>query len=75
MVAAPQIPLADLVDGRTWIAHSCGGSDLVPEHGGPARLLVPHLYLWKAAKWMARARVPRRLGLVRAISRRVPSGS
>ncbi|WP_330280881.1 molybdopterin-dependent oxidoreductase [Streptomyces sp. NBC_00588] len=46
------IPLADLVDGKAWIAYGYGGGDLAPEHGGPARLLVPHLYLWKSAKWV-----------------------
>jgi DMSO/TMAO reductase YedYZ molybdopterin-dependent catalytic subunit len=46
------IPLADLLDGKAWIVYGYGGSDLAPEHGGPARLLVPHLYPWKSAKWV-----------------------
>ena len=46
------LPLADLIDGKAWIAYRYDGSDLTPEHGGPARLLVPHLYLWKSAKWV-----------------------
>jgi DMSO/TMAO reductase YedYZ molybdopterin-dependent catalytic subunit len=46
------LPLADLLDGRAWIAYGYGGRELHPEHGGPARLLVPHLYLWKSAKWV-----------------------
>ncbi|GAA1987911.1 sulfite oxidase-like oxidoreductase [Catenulispora subtropica] len=46
------LPLADLLDGKAWIAYGYGGADLPPEHGGPARLLVPHLYLWKSAKWV-----------------------
>lgn len=46
------VPLADLLDGKAWIAHSFDGADLAPEHGGPARLLVPHLYFWKSAKWV-----------------------
>jgi DMSO/TMAO reductase YedYZ molybdopterin-dependent catalytic subunit len=46
------LPLADLLDGKAWIAFRYGGKDLGPEHGGPARLLVPHLYLWKSAKWL-----------------------
>jgi DMSO/TMAO reductase YedYZ molybdopterin-dependent catalytic subunit len=46
------LPLADLRDGKAWIAFRYGGEDLAPEHGGPARLLVPHLYLWKSAKWI-----------------------
>ncbi len=46
------LPLPDLIDGQAWIAHRYEGGDLTPEHGGPARLLVPHLYLWKSAKWV-----------------------
>jgi len=46
------LPLADLLDGKSWIAFRYDGRDLMPEHGGPARLLVPHLYLWKSAKWV-----------------------
>ncbi|WP_067541614.1 sulfite oxidase-like oxidoreductase [Nocardia crassostreae] len=46
------LPLEDLLDGRAWIVHTYGGQDLHPEHGGPARLLIPHLYLWKSAKWV-----------------------
>ncbi len=47
------LPLEDLVDGQAWIAYRYDGEDLEPEHGGPARLLVPHLYLWKSAKWVS----------------------
>jgi len=46
------LPLEDLLDGKAWIATGYGGEPLAPEHGGPARLLVPHLYLWKSAKWV-----------------------
>jgi DMSO/TMAO reductase YedYZ molybdopterin-dependent catalytic subunit len=46
------LPLEDLLDGQAWIAYKYGGADLAPEHGGPARLLVPHLYFWKSAKWV-----------------------
>jgi DMSO/TMAO reductase YedYZ molybdopterin-dependent catalytic subunit len=46
------LPLEDLLDGKAWIAYEFGGAPLEPEHGGPARLLVPHLYLWKSAKWV-----------------------
>jgi DMSO/TMAO reductase YedYZ molybdopterin-dependent catalytic subunit len=46
------LPLEDLLDGQAWVAHQYDGEDLAPEHGGPARLLVPHLYLWKSAKWV-----------------------
>jgi DMSO/TMAO reductase YedYZ molybdopterin-dependent catalytic subunit len=46
------LPLQDLMDGQAWIAYRYDGDDLAPEHGGPARLLVPHLYFWKSAKWV-----------------------
>ncbi len=46
------LPLQDLLDGQAWIAYEYDGEPLAPEHGGPARLLVPHLYLWKSAKWV-----------------------
>lgn len=48
------LPLNDLLGHRAWIAFRFDGRDLAPEHGGPARLLVPHLYLWKSAKWVRR---------------------
>ena len=46
------VPLADITGGKAWVAYEYGGEPLAPEHGGPARLLVPHLYLWKSAKWV-----------------------
>ena len=46
------LPLEDLRGGRAWIAFAYDGEPLEPEHGGPARLLLPHLYLWKSAKWV-----------------------
>ncbi|WP_213814220.1 sulfite oxidase-like oxidoreductase [Glaciihabitans sp. dw_435] len=46
------VPLEDLLDGKAWIATEYDGEPLDPEHGGPARLLVPHLYFWKSAKWV-----------------------
>ncbi|MEV0406389.1 sulfite oxidase-like oxidoreductase [Actinoallomurus sp. NPDC050550] len=46
------LPLEDLLDGQAWIAYRYDGEDLAPEHGGPARLVVPHLYFWKSAKWV-----------------------
>ncbi|MFJ1763153.1 sulfite oxidase-like oxidoreductase [Amycolatopsis sp. NPDC088138] len=46
------LPLADLLDGQAWVAYEYGGKPLTPEHGGPARLVVPHLYFWKSAKWV-----------------------
>jgi DMSO/TMAO reductase YedYZ molybdopterin-dependent catalytic subunit len=48
------VPLEDLTDGRAWVVDTYAGEPLAPEHGGPARLLVPHLYLWKSAKWLRR---------------------
>jgi DMSO/TMAO reductase YedYZ molybdopterin-dependent catalytic subunit len=46
------IPVADLTDGKAMVALRYEGEPLDPEHGGPARLLVPHLYFWKSAKWV-----------------------
>ncbi len=48
------LPVADLLDGQAWVAFEYDGRPLAAEHGGPARLLVPHLYLWKSAKWVRR---------------------
>lgn len=50
------IPVADLVKGQGMIATRYEGSPIPPAHGGPARLLVPHLYFWKSAKWVRRLR-------------------
>ncbi|MFH9429281.1 sulfite oxidase-like oxidoreductase [Streptomyces sp. NPDC017615] len=47
------LPLADLTGGRAWITWDHDGVPLAPEHGGPARLIVPHLYFWKSVKWIA----------------------
>jgi DMSO/TMAO reductase YedYZ molybdopterin-dependent catalytic subunit len=46
------LPIEHVVDGQAWVAYNYGGEPLEPEHGGPARLLVPHLYFWKSAKWV-----------------------
>jgi len=46
------LPIEHVVDGQAWVAYSYGGLPLEPEHGGPGRLLVPHLYFWKSAKWV-----------------------
>ncbi|GIF17763.1 DMSO/TMAO reductase YedYZ molybdopterin-dependent catalytic subunit [Actinoplanes tereljensis] len=46
------VPMEDLLDGKAWIAYKFDGEDLEPEHGGPARMLIPHLYFWKSAKWV-----------------------
>ena len=51
------LPLEDVTDGKAWVAYGYDGAPLEPEHGGPARLLVPHLYFWKSAKWVRRARI------------------
>lgn len=46
------LPLEDLLDGKAWIAFEHAGEPLAPLHGGPVRLVVPHLYFWKSAKWV-----------------------
>jgi DMSO/TMAO reductase YedYZ molybdopterin-dependent catalytic subunit len=51
------LPLEDLSDGKAWVAYEFEGESLAPEHGGPARLLVPHLYFWKSAKWVRELRL------------------
>lgn len=51
------LPLEDLLDGKAWITDTYDGDPLAAEHGGPARLLVPHLYLWKSAKWVRSLRL------------------
>jgi DMSO/TMAO reductase YedYZ molybdopterin-dependent catalytic subunit len=48
------LPLADVTGGKAWLAATFDGKPLHPEHGGPVRLLVPHLYFWKSAKWVRR---------------------
>jgi DMSO/TMAO reductase YedYZ molybdopterin-dependent catalytic subunit len=51
------VPLADVIGGRAWVVDTYDGQPLAPEHGGPARLLVPHLYFWKSAKWVRSLRL------------------
>jgi DMSO/TMAO reductase YedYZ molybdopterin-dependent catalytic subunit len=51
------LPLEDVTGGRAWVAWEVDGAPLPREHGGPARLLVPHLYFWKSAKWVAGLRL------------------
>jgi DMSO/TMAO reductase YedYZ molybdopterin-dependent catalytic subunit len=46
------MPLDEVTGHKAWVAYEYDGKPLHPEHGGPARLLVPHLYLWKSAKWV-----------------------
>jgi DMSO/TMAO reductase YedYZ molybdopterin-dependent catalytic subunit len=51
------LPLEDLTGGKAWVVTEHEGEPLPREHGGPARLLVPHLYFWKSAKWVAGLRI------------------
>jgi DMSO/TMAO reductase YedYZ molybdopterin-dependent catalytic subunit len=51
------LPLADVTGGKAWVAWEVDGAPLPTQHGGPARLLVPQLYFWKSAKWIAGLRV------------------
>jgi DMSO/TMAO reductase YedYZ molybdopterin-dependent catalytic subunit len=51
------VPLADLRGGKAWVVTEYDGEPLPREHGGPARMLVPHLYFWKSAKWVAGLRI------------------
>ncbi len=46
------LPLDDILEGKAWVAYEYEDEPLDPEHGGPARLLIPHLYFWKSAKWV-----------------------
>jgi len=46
------LPIEDIVGGKSWIVWEFDGKPLTAEHGGPARMLVPHLYFWKSAKWI-----------------------
>ena len=48
------LPLADVTGGKAWVVWEYEGQPLPVDHGGPARLLVPHLYFWKSAKWVSR---------------------
>ncbi|MGP4111466.1 sulfite oxidase-like oxidoreductase [Streptomyces sp. 4N509B] len=51
------LPLRDVTGGRAWLAHTFDGQPLAPDHGGPARLVIPHLYFWKSAKWVRELRL------------------
>ena len=51
------VPLADITGGKAWVVTEHEGEPLPREHGGPARMLVPHLYFWKSAKWVAGLRI------------------
>jgi len=51
------LPLADVVNGQAFVAFEYDGAPLTPEHGGPARLVVPARYFWKSAKWVRGLRI------------------
>jgi DMSO/TMAO reductase YedYZ molybdopterin-dependent catalytic subunit len=51
------LALEDLTGGKAWVVTEHEGGPLPREHGGPARLLVPHLYFWKSAKWVRGLRI------------------
>jgi len=46
------LPLGDVLNGQAFVAWEYDGKPLAPEHGGPARLVVPARYFWKSAKWV-----------------------
>jgi DMSO/TMAO reductase YedYZ molybdopterin-dependent catalytic subunit len=48
------VPVRDILNNQAMVATKAHGEPLTPEHGGPARLFIPHLYLWKSAKWVTR---------------------
>lgn len=48
------LPLTDITQGKAWVVWTHEGRPLPTEHGGPVRMLVPHLYFWKSAKWISR---------------------
>jgi DMSO/TMAO reductase YedYZ molybdopterin-dependent catalytic subunit len=54
------LPLAEVINGQAFVGYQYDGKPLAPEHGGPARLVVPHLYFWKSAKWVRGLRLVER---------------
>ncbi len=46
------LPLADLTTDEALVAYAYDGDEIEPVHGGPVRIVVPHLYFWKSAKWV-----------------------
>ena len=46
------LPLEDVRGGKAIVALGYDDAPIESQHGGPARLLVPHLYFWKSAKWV-----------------------
>ncbi len=51
------LPLEHVTGGKAWIVWEHEGKPLPPEHGGPVRMIVPHLYFWKSAKWIGGIRL------------------
>jgi DMSO/TMAO reductase YedYZ molybdopterin-dependent catalytic subunit len=51
------LPLEHVTGGKAWIVWEHEGKPLPPQHGGPVRMLVPHLYFWKSAKWIGGIRL------------------
>jgi DMSO/TMAO reductase YedYZ molybdopterin-dependent catalytic subunit len=54
------LPIADVVNDQAFVAYGYDGAPLAAEHGGPARLVIPHLYFWKSAKWIRGLRLQER---------------
>jgi len=46
------VPLADITTDEALIAYAFDGEEITAEHGGPVRVVIPHLYFWKSAKWV-----------------------
>lgn len=46
------IPLKDVTNNRAMVAITYEGAGIAASHGGPARIVLPHLYFWKSAKWV-----------------------
>jgi len=51
------LPLVDFASPDALLAHSWEGQPLTLEHGAPVRLVVPHLYFWKSAKWLRKIEI------------------
>ena len=54
------LPIADVLNDQAFVAYGYDGAPLAPEHGGPARLVVPGRYFWKSAKWIRGLRLVER---------------
>ena len=51
------LPLEHVTGGKAWLVWDHEGRPLPPEHGGPVRMIVPHLYFWKSTKWIGGLRL------------------